>query len=165
MAKKGMAIISAQKAQILDVAIDRTERILEALKLVKSGISERSACLRCNIRFDLLRRWTFYKVPCNGEISKKYLWNTYISWQERVYKDAFECDYEEVPENAEELIDTIFENDLSERERYVLFMRYKDGLTLKEIGIQKNITLERVRQIEVKALQKIRIRIGKKHES
>ncbi len=50
MAKKGMAIISAQKAQILDVAIDRTEKILEALKLVKSGISERSACLRCNIR-------------------------------------------------------------------------------------------------------------------
>jgi len=49
---------------------------------------------------------------------------------------------------------------LSAREREVLAMRYglDDGfpLTLEEVGFQFNITRERIRQIEVKALRRLR---------
>jgi RNA polymerase primary sigma factor len=49
---------------------------------------------------------------------------------------------------------------LGEREREVLVMRFglKDGITrtLEDVGKQFNVTRERVRQIEAKALRKLR---------
>ena len=52
-------------------------------------------------------------------------------------------------------------NTLSERERRVLILRYglgpeQEELTLEEIGQRYNVTRERIRQIEAKALKKIR---------
>jgi len=51
-------------------------------------------------------------------------------------------------------------NGLSERERKILEMRYGllDGYsrTLEEVGRQYNVTRERIRQIEAKALRKLR---------
>ena len=58
-------------------------------------------------------------------------------------------------------------NTLKERERAVLDMRFglRDGnpRTLEEVGRQFNVTRERIRQIEAKALRKLRhpSRIGK----
>jgi RNA polymerase primary sigma factor len=52
--------------------------------------------------------------------------------------------------------------DLSERERYVLQLRYGlldgTGHSLKEIGEILHVSRERVRQIEVQALQKLRVK-------
>jgi RNA polymerase primary sigma factor len=49
---------------------------------------------------------------------------------------------------------------LGDREREVLVMRFglKDGITrtLEDVGKQFNVTRERVRQIEAKALRKLR---------
>jgi len=50
--------------------------------------------------------------------------------------------------------------DLTDREKKVLRMRFgvgmRNDLTLEEIGKQFNVTRERIRQIEAKALRKIR---------
>lgn len=45
---------------------------------------------------------------------------------------------------------------LTERERRVLDFRYKNGLTFEEIGKRECVTRERIRQIHVKALRKLR---------
>lgn len=45
---------------------------------------------------------------------------------------------------------------LTEREEEVLKYRYKDGLSLIDVGKIYNITRERIRQIEAKALRKLR---------
>lgn len=45
---------------------------------------------------------------------------------------------------------------LSERERQILGDRYEDELTLDETGRKYNITRERIRQIEAKAIRKLR---------
>jgi RNA polymerase sigma factor (sigma-70 family) len=50
-----------------------------------------------------------------------------------------------------EILDT-----LREREKKILLCRFIDGLTLKETGKKHHITSERVRQIETKALRKMR---------
>lgn len=45
---------------------------------------------------------------------------------------------------------------LTEREQDVLTYRYRDGLTLEETGEKYHVTRERIRQIEAKALRKLR---------
>ncbi len=45
---------------------------------------------------------------------------------------------------------------LSERERTVMEMRYRDHMTLEEVGRAFNVTRERIRQIEEKAFRKLR---------
>lgn len=65
--------------------------------------------------------------------------------------------------NFNELKDKIKEYiaDLPKKERDVLTMRFglKDGhpLTLEEVGLYFNVTRERIRQIEVKALRRLRL--------
>ena len=54
---------------------------------------------------------------------------------------------------------------LKEKERQVLLLRYGIGMehghTLEEIGLKLHVTRERIRQIESKALSKMRIRLKK----
>lgn len=45
---------------------------------------------------------------------------------------------------------------LTEREQAVLTARYKDRRTYENIGREMNVTMERIRQIELKALHKLR---------
>lgn len=45
---------------------------------------------------------------------------------------------------------------LDTREQQVLIMRYKSGMTLEECGKEMGITRERIRQIEAKAIRKLR---------
>ena len=45
---------------------------------------------------------------------------------------------------------------LTERERKILFMRYAEGKTHKEIGESFGVTRERIRQVETKAIEKLR---------
>jgi len=45
---------------------------------------------------------------------------------------------------------------LTEREQIVMRLRFMDGMTLKEIGDHCGVQLERIRQIEAKALRKLR---------
>ena len=45
---------------------------------------------------------------------------------------------------------------LTDREMKVILLRYRDGLDLVETGKQFNVTRERIRQIEAKALRKMR---------
>jgi RNA polymerase primary sigma factor len=55
-------------------------------------------------------------------------------------------------------------SELPEREREILRMRFglDDGysLTLEEVGLYFNVTRERIRQIEYKALQRVKGKLG-----
>ena len=56
-------------------------------------------------------------------------------------------------QNVREFMDS---SNLTEREREVLYYRYDEQLTLEEIGKKYNVTRERIRQIQNKALAKLR---------
>lgn len=47
-------------------------------------------------------------------------------------------------------------NVLTERERYVLFRRYHDNLTLRQIATENNVTQERIRQVIARSIRKLR---------
>lgn len=84
------------------------------------------------------------------------------SWKNKVKYPCVSADtiYDQVEENIS--YETLYEvlNTLTERERTVLILRY--GLkgnkphTLKQIGKKFNVNSERIRQIEAKALRKMR---------
>lgn len=66
---------------------------------------------------------------------------------------------EEVSKSFDKVWITELLNEISERERHIIEMRYgltgKDPMTLQEVGIQLNITRERVRQLQTKAESKL----------
>lgn len=78
--------------------------------------------------------------------------------QDDIYIENFDTvDEEKTKKLLGEALDT-----LSLRERRVLKLRHEDGLTLNDCGKVMDVTQERVRQIEMKALRKLRspARIG-----
>lgn len=60
-----------------------------------------------------------------------------------------------------ELLESI--KTLSDREQKVLELRYRNGMNLEQTGHQFNVTRERVRQIEAKAIRKLRHPSRSKH--
>lgn len=60
-------------------------------------------------------------------------------------------DYYDLKEKIKNVLHT-----LSAREEQVIHLRFMEGMTLQDIGKEMNLTKERVRQIEVKALRKLR---------
>ena len=74
---------------------------------------------------------------------------------------VFEDDAEGIIENADTISDfngsvEYVLHTLSERERTVLKYRFVDLMTYEEVGKLYNITRERIRQVEAKALRKLR---------
>lgn len=55
--------------------------------------------------------------------------------------------------------DKVFHNELNYREQAVIELRYRDGLTLDVVSKQFELTRERIRQIEHKALRKINYKL------
>jgi hypothetical protein len=58
-----------------------------------------------------------------------------------------------------ELFDHLLTLDFTPREKLVLHLRYWDGETLRAVGDRLKVTPERIRQIEAKALRKLRSRL------
>lgn len=56
------------------------------------------------------------------------------------------------------LIEEVMTQRLTERENKVLQMRYEWGMSLEEVGSEIGVTRERIRQIEARAIRKMRMR-------
>lgn len=75
-----------------------------------------------------------------------------ITQYEDAVSDDFNMDYKDV--TLREFYN-IFSENLNYREQSVIEMRYRDSMTLDEVGKKLNLTRERIRQIEAKGLRKI----------
>lgn len=78
-------------------------------------------------------------------------------WKIRFYRAVFGDDGIELPPDAGKSINYVL-GTLTERERDILLLYYRDGCNLREIGEKYEISRERSRQIRVKALRKCRHR-------
>lgn len=73
-------------------------------------------------------------------------------WGKPSYEEiGANCDIETAKERLE-----IKLQDLSAREREMLFLRFKEKLTLRKIGEKYGLSGQRIKQIECKALRKLR---------
>lgn len=62
----------------------------------------------------------------------------------------------ELPDDITLVLEYIIQKTLTEREGKVLYMRYKRCMTMAAIGLEYGLRAERIRQIEAKAVRKLR---------
>lgn len=109
-------------------------------------------------------------AQCVINAIKDYQRYKYDSLNETVYEDGSEVTREELLESEDPQSDaTVFLdqvrdmlNRLSDRERMIITLRFWDGLTYDDIGLRICVSRERVRQIETRALRKLRWAIDAK---
>ena len=162
------------KQEKLDVVKDiRTILVtyLTILNDISKGTSETKACRDMGISVSEFRK--IYKTKVIGyeapQMPDLDLPDTFmvplvtnyplLSWQETLWLAVTgEHDIRRIPPDVEESIDYVLAIDkiLSTREYAVIFYRFHDRLTLEETGKIYDITRDRVRQIESKALRKLR---------
>jgi RNA polymerase sigma factor (sigma-70 family) len=97
-------------------------------------------------RINLLRVYPYNLIPLiNGEDDDSYL---------RTNADE---DYQEPKKYySPGIMEEVMNEVLTERENKVLQMRYQWGMTLEEAGKECGVTRERIRQVEAKAIRKLR---------
>lgn len=97
-------------------------------------------------RVNLLRVYPYNLIPLiNGENDDSYL---------RTNADEY---YQEPKKYySPGIMEEVMNEVLTERENKVLQMRYQWGMTLEEAGKECGVTRERIRQVEAKAIRKLR---------
>ena len=153
---KGVAILTEQKKQVLDAAIDKGERYLAAMKEIRSGVSERVVCRKYKIPLMTLRHFIFAKIQYND--TNKVATDIFVKWQEKLFMDVMKCSIMQVPDTAIESMNYAVEYALNRKERDIILKRYAESQTLREIAQDYGVVCETIRQIEAKALKKLRQR-------
>lgn len=165
---------TARKQEMLGVAEDYLNRILDTVHDIQGGAAESYACEKHNIDKSAFRRLVFAqktgfqydeKYPKtmteNGEPDTTEMVKMgFLSWQEKLFLDCFSgMDYMEIPPDINESMAFVLDPAhglLTDREVTVLRLRYEQGMTFGETAKQFNVTQERIRQVEAKAMRKIR---------
>lgn len=98
-------------------------------------------------RVNLLRVFPYNLIPMiNGEDDNSYL-----------QTNADEDCQDQRKYYSIGILEDVMAKCLSERENKVLQMRYEWGMTLEEAGKECGVTRERIRQVEAKAIRKLRL--------
>lgn len=160
---------SKEKIEQIDVMIDRMERITAALKEIRDNDAcEAEVCRKNGLDYASFRRavynidWekrdTSSHVPdkIKAKLNEPGICPT-KSWAEDLYCIIYGVRPNEpvVPRDVKERLTEIIQ-ELPGIMPSIIFMRYRDGMTLDEVGDVLGKTRERVRQIEVKAIRLMR---------
>jgi RNA polymerase primary sigma factor len=142
-----MDILSAEDADTIKIALQERKPIEPALER-----RWRRAATKVRRIFRIAQEPMSLETPIGSE-ENSYL-GDFIE-DETVLGPVDAASKQLLKEQLHEILDS-----LSERERKVLEMRFGlidgQGRTLEEVGLEFNVTRERIRQIEAKALRKLR---------
>lgn len=82
--------------------------------------------------------------------------NGNFTWPENLFYNIDISLIEPVSQNIMDGLDYVLNNTLTERERDVILLRYKEEKTLSEIAAKYGVVIERIRQVESKAIRKLK---------
>lgn len=141
-------------------AKEMAERVLRVINRVLDGETETTACLQ----EDVDKRWIRRFVRDNISIKRRKNepdtmvrigLKDWICWQDEFLTQLIgeEC---YAPKDFDQAYDECVAEACTEEEQEVLCLRFQEALTLREIGEKIGKSCERVRQIESKAMRKLR---------
>ena len=169
-----MGRTGSENRKLLSDRIDELAAVIEILTEIRDNptIGEKKLCEKHGINFRRYRRYAYdaewFDKSSNAAESEESTAERMqkvvptLSWYERLWMDVMQMRYGDVdasPTQLEELLDYMMTK-LTQRESDVIHYRYEEGLTLAAIGYLLGVTDDRVRQIEAKALRKLRSSAG-----
>jgi RNA polymerase sigma factor (sigma-70 family) len=164
---------SPENEALLNERIDELQQIVEILKEIRDNpnIGEKKTCDKYGIDFHRFRRYVYdsewamkSSVAAESESNKKRMYDIRptLSWYDTLWMAIMNYRFgnlEAYPSDLEESLDIMIQK-LPDREREVILCLYEEGLTHYEAAKRLDITSERVRQLENKAMSKLRRSTG-----
>lgn len=147
-----------EKMQALDSVAECLKKALSAIQEIKDGTPETVVCKKYGISNSSFRYLLFNKNLGYRGVQPKSFEEILLSPEEKLYCDVFEIRElhgEDVPLDLVESVKFVCQR-LGRRERHILFYRYWRDYTLTETAKRFGISGDRVRQIQNKALRKLR---------
>ena len=162
---------SPENAALLDERIEELQQVVEILKEIRDNpnIGEKKMCDKYGIDFHRFRRYVYdaewlKKSSAAAESDKSSIKKRMheirptLSWHDALWLTIMQYKFsnlEAYPSDLEESLDIMIQK-LHDQERKVILCRYEEGLTHDETAKNLGVTRERVRQIEAKAIRKLR---------
>lgn len=162
---------SDKKMELVQKTTEGLMQCMGVLNDISNGVSEIQACKNHDVDLTNFRR--LYQTKLGGfevtyqppELNEDEPWSFWdidhalLSWQEVLWLFVSgDMNVYHIPPDVEESVDYVLKdtNILYDRELAVLFYRFRERLTLEQVGKIYGVTRDRVRQIESKALRKLR---------
>ena len=166
---------SPENEALVNERIDELHQIVEILKEIRDNpnIGEKKTCDKYGIDFHRFRRYVYdsewaMKSSAAAESDKSSIKKRMheirptLSWHDALWLTIMQRKFsnlEAYPSDLEESLDIMIQK-LYDQERKVILYRYEECLSYDEIAERLGVTRERVRQIEAKAIRKLRYSNG-----
>ena len=154
-------IIGSKWMEMLNRSEERAAQILLVAQDYEPGRSSLvSICKSHGVSYQEFRRW-IHRLSSDVDSKPRQLVPDFDDAlpEEKIYAAVFNCPIEEagqfMPDDAIDAIRAALET-IKDNESKVIWSRFVDGNSLEETGERYGITRERVRQIEVRAIKRLR---------
>ena len=164
----------SENSAILNERINDLKKVIDILTVLRDHpeIGEKKLCEEHGISFGRYRKYA-YDTDWSGQTKSAHSEETSaekmravkptLSWYHNLWCVIMGLNYRDVvvcPTDIDTTIEWLINTRLTQREGDIIRMRYDDGLTLYEVSHECGITGGRVRQIEAKAIRKLRCCAG-----
>lgn len=144
------------KNAILQQGLDRIESYRKVIESIQNGVSESESCKIYDVNLSKFRRWCRDTYNQENEVNESFIqYDDFSSWQDALMYAVTEDKNMVATSDFDEAWNYV-KTTLTDRETKVIEYRFEESMTLKEIANMFNISQERVREIENKAIRKLR---------
>lgn len=160
--------LTEEKKMKLEDTIKDLNNLTELLQhILNDGMAQRKAAEELGVREqdfgrDLKDGFKKYiKKTCVKQFSEELMTDIYRAsedWHDRLLREILDIDVSvvEFPDYDTDVFDDVMCDRLTAREHLIICGRHRDNMTLSELGELWGLSANRIRQIEVKALRKLR---------